>query len=484
MKKFFATIFTLGIMNSPVFAATVAECHSATSKETCPAGCYWSEYNGCQICGIGTYSSSPGSEKCTPCSKISEYNWVPGYTGMETDSCPWELKCPVGYIDTSGAADYLRCFDCPEDYACYETAGITLVGYGAEDRYTVNNSATELTKLQLLEDYGAEKQCVIGKKFKLILNKNTNLEFLGPTYDVSTKFENEYPPRPSSQPPYYPKEYKDCEMYVKFEKATDGTDNVVFISMNGTTTSQQSLCWLPSTKNLKFTGYYHEDYNSSDTNHPYIANMDDKNFTCKGIANLAKPTGSIDFNAAYTTEPTYIYYYKYEDDTNNETSHDRYFVSVAEINDGVTNGTFKFLVNYKLVDDKEENPHPHICNPGRIFDHYICTDDTRATCYDNDGNAEIKIGADLGIPITDGQLKRYLRPVCRDCPVGYYCPPNAKVPIPCPAGTSSAAGSSAVSGCYMNPQYNNTGTKFQDSVGSFYLPSDGPIFHYDQNGQN
>lgn len=470
MKKFFATIFTLGIMNSPVFAATDEDCRSATSKETCPAGCYWSGYE-CRICDVGYYSSSPGSEKCASCSKISDYTWVLGHTGMESDSCPWELECPVGYIGPDGASDHPRCFDCAEDYACYETYGITLVGYGADDRYTVtvNNSATEVTKEQLFKDYGAEKQCVKGKKFKLSLNKNISLEKLGPTYDVSEKFGNEYPPGPTQ--PYYPKEYKNCEMYVKFEKATDGTDNVVFISMDETTTSQQSLCWLPSTINLKFTGYYH-----SDTNHPYIVNMDDKNFTCKGIANLAKP--SIVFNAAYATEPLRIYYYRYENTENTETDNDQYFMNVDGINNGVTDGTFKFLVNYKLVDGKEENPHPHICNQGRIFDHYICTDKTGATCYDNEGNAEIKIGADLGIPITDGQIYRFLRPVCSDCRIGYYCPPNAKAPIPCPAGTSSEAGSSAISDCYMNPEYNDTGTKFQDSVGYFYLPSYGVIYHY------
>ena len=147
--------------------------------------------------------------------------------------------------------------------------------------------------------------------------------------------------------------------------------------------------------------------------------------------------------------------------------------------------TVKIIVK-DIVEVCTDSDAPEIgCDPGQYINGvYKCTDYDGNACYNTDGETEIEPGDDISIHVNKAQATRTITPSCEPCKIGYYCPGGSSEPIPCPAGTSSAAGSSAVSNCYMNPQYNDTGTKFQDSVGSFYLPSDGPIRHYDPNGQN
>jgi len=59
---------------------------------------------------------------------------------------------------------------------------------------------------------------------------------------------------------------------------------------------------------------------------------------------------------------------------------------------------------------------------------------------------------------------------CATCSAGYYCPSGGGFHHNCTGGTTSNAGATAINNCYIQGG-SSTGTKFCDSNGCFYLPS-------------
>ena len=104
---------------------------------------------------------------------------------------------------------------------------------------------------------------------------------------------------------------------------------------------------------------------------------------------------------------------------------------------------------------------------GKIFDYYECYNvKTGAECQ---GKSKYYPGESL---IFSDDLERVLIPYYHDCPKGYYCPKGGEEA--CPAGsTTNSTGQSQITSCVMKPT--DSGTKFVDQYGTFYLPSNSDI---------
>lgn len=93
--------------------------------------------------------------------------------------------------------------------------------------------------------------------------------------------------------------------------------------------------------------------------------------------------------------------------------------------------------------------------PAQTFSHWICN------------SKEVHPGDSIDTFVTDANpdsnqifcIAHFIK-----CPAGYYCQSNKK--NPCPAGTTSAEGSSEITECFVN-----RATVFKDNVGSFSLPN-------------
>jgi len=514
MHKFlftFLSVFVIGFM--PGIAA-VPEC--TYDDGTCNQGCYMDAFGECQLCPANTYQTKD-HHKETECIKCTypdgttkdEDRFEYGGSLPNFHGCAWTITCDNHkYFDINTR----ECKQCDSGSTGREES-FTYEGTGTENEF-VNHEAN-------LAAYSKENYCVKAiNKYPLLLTKNTPLDKLGPKWPSLSldRFENfeYYPPKTK-----YPIEYKDLEICVTIVK--DDTDNEIpYVCPDECSKCNDDINWVHSgqfsanyavfpDKTLAYylVGYYPDKNNAvcqHDGEYPCIVSADPENmenniynfnnFTTENMENIYDEVAKkYILYAHYNTRENYpngagTFTIKYCCKPNAEESscisHASETITLSSCiadescvtTDTDGKQTVKIIV--KNIGNLCEGVTQNIgCEPGEyISDFYKCTDYDGNACYNTDGETEIEPGDDISIHVNKAQATRTITPSCEPCKIGYYCPGGYSEPIPCPAGTSSAAGSSAVSNCYMNPQYNNTGTKFQDSVGSFYLPSDRAIFHY------
>lgn len=509
MHKFlftFLSVFVIGFMPG---IATGLEC--THDDGTCNRGCRWGALGECERCPANTYQTKDHHKEieCTPC------KYPDGTTKVDADgssnsqwACKWTITCDNHkYFDMNDR----ECKQCdPGDTGREESFTYHGDGIEAEGRFSIHEQA--------LAAYSKENYCVKDiNKYPLLLNKNTPLDKLGP---------NTVPEGLTLYPSdtQYPIEYKDLEIcvtivkddtgkeqpYVCPKKCSDCNDDITDVGywVHSSQFSGDYGGFPDKTLSYFLAGYSPDNTNAP--NSPYITGGDNMgnnytfvNFTTENMENIYDEVakkyvlygdyirrGNYPHNDPNDTG-LFIIHYRCTPTSNSGIDTGEIDLSVCVADESCvttdTDGkkTVKIIVK-NLSEVCTASGAPEIgCDPGQYINGvYKCTDDDGNACYNTDGETEIAPGDDISIPVNKAQSKRTITPSCEPCKIGYYCPGRFSNPIPCPAGTSSAAGSSAVSNCYMNPQYNDTGTKFTDSVGSFYLPSAGPIRHYDPNGQN
>lgn len=513
MHKFlftFLSVFVIGFMPG---IATGLEC--THDDGTCNRGCRWGALGECERCPANTYQTKDHHKEieCTPC------KYPDGTTKVDADgssnsqwACKWTITCDNHkYFDMNDR----ECKQCdPGDTGREESFTYHGDGIEAEGRFSIHEQA--------LAAYSKENYCVKDiNKYPLLLRKNTPLDKLGP--NTVPKGLTLYPSDTT-----YPIEYKDLEICVTIVK--DDTDNEQpYVCPNKCSDCPDDIDPVngPWVHSSQFSGNYggfpdktlsyflagYSPDNTNAPNSPYIAGGDNmannavyrfENFTTENMKNIYDEVAE-----KYVLDGDYIRRGNYPHNDPNDTGlFIIYYRCTPTSNSGIDSGWIDLSIcvadeTCVTTDDTDgkrtvkiivkdigevctASDAPEIgCDPGQYINGvYKCTDDDGNACYNTDGETEIEPGDDISIPVNNAQVSRTITPSCEPCKIGYYCPGGYSDPIPCPAGTSSAAGSSAVSNCYMNPQYNDTGTKFTDSVGSFYLPSAGPIRHYDPNGQN
>ena len=527
MHKFlftFLSVFVIGFMPG---IATGLEC--THDDGTCNRGCRWGALGECERCPANTYQTKDHHKEieCTPC------KYPDGTTKVDADgssnsqwACKWTITCDNHkYFDMNDR----ECKQCDSGSTGREES-FTYHGDGieAEGRFSIHEQA--------LAAYSKENYCVKNLKYPLLLKKNTPLDKLGP--NTVPEGLTLYPSDTT-----YPIEYKDLEICVTIVKDDTDKEQPYFCPfecsvcpddidpVNGPWSHpSQFPAYYATIPNGGFpdktmayyvSGYYPDPDKANAVcqdggESPCIIGgetMDNiynfYNFTTEKMKNIYDNTAK-----KYILHANYITYRQYTNGANgtftitycctpetepgSSESGCKSFTQeiinlsncIADRSCEITTDTYEKKTVKIIVKDIgklcESNKAQNIgCNPGEYINGiYKCEDSDKKACYNTDGETEIEPGDDISIHVNKAQVDRTISPSCEPCKIGYYCPGGSSKPIPCPAGTSSAAESSAVSNCYMNPAHDNTGTKFQDSVGSFYLPSDGKIFHYNPNGQN
>lgn len=122
------------------------------------------------------------------------------------------------------------------------------------------------------------------------------------------------------------------------------------------------------------------------------------------------------------------------------------------------------------VDDKKSTvecffeDHSGAGFAGTYFQSYTCeyknAEGARVPCPE----ASYQIGDD--VPLLGTEI--YVKGSFNTCPAGYYCE-DSNFLVECPIGTTSDAASSSIEDCYMPS--GQSGTKFCDKNGCFYLPT-------------
>lgn len=512
MHKFlftFLSVFVIGFMPG---IATGYEC--TNDDGTCNRGCRMGALGECERCPANTYQTEDNytGTECTKCeypdgTTKDEDRFEGGGISPTFSGCAWTITCDNHkYFDMNTR----ECKQCDQGYTGREES-FTYEGDGTENEF-VEHEAN-------LAAYSKKNYCVKDiNKYPLLLKKNTPLDKLGP---------NTVPEGLTLYPSgtQYPIEYKDLEICVTIVKDDTGNEQPYFCPnkcsdcpddidpVNGPWSypdqfSANYAGFPDKTMAYFLAGYYPDNTNAP--NSPYITGGDNMgnhydfiSFTTENMENIYDEAAE-----KYVLYGNYIRRGNYPHNDPNDTGlFIIHYRCTPTSNSGINTGeidlstcvadetcvttdtdgkrTVKIIVK-NLNEVCTASDAPEIgCDPGQYINGvYKCKDDDGNACYNTDGETEIEPGDDISIPVNKAQSKRTIIPSCEPCKIGYYCPGRFSDPIPCPAGTSSAAGSSAVSNCYMNPAHDNTGTKFQDSVGSFYLPSDGKIFHYNPNGQN
>lgn len=513
MHKFlftFLSVFVIGFMPG---IATGYEC---TNEEdgTCRPGCRRGNLGECQLCPANTYQPKDhytGTE-CIEC------KYPEGTTKVDAEgssnaqwACKWTITCNNHeYFDMNTR----ECKQCDSGSTGREES-FTYQGNGTENEF-VDHEAN-------LAAYSKENYCVKAiNKYPLLLEKNTPLDILGPKWPSEFEDFELYPSDTK-----YPIEYKDLEICVTIVKDDTGNE-IPYVcpyecSKCNDDINDLSGDWFHHTqfsgnyngdpekyegfpdKTLAYflVGYYPEENKA--VRLPYISGGDNmgnyysfESFTTENMENIYDEAagkyvlyGDYIKRGDYPHNDTGLFTIHYRCTPTSYAIDTEWNLSECVADESCvttdTDGkkTVKIIVK-DIVEVCTDSGATEIgCDPGQYINGvYKCTDYDGNACYNTDGETEIEPGDDISIHVNKAQATRTITPSCEPCKIGYYCPGGSSEPIPCPAGTSSAAGSSAISNCYMNPQPNDTGTKFLDSVGSFYLPSDGAIHHYDPNGQN
>ncbi|HIU65713.1 MAG TPA: hypothetical protein IAC63_03690 [Candidatus Enterousia avicola] len=436
---------------STLFAAQVANCDNKVNG-VCPNGCYEiGDGLGCTKCPEGYYGrgyvdNSAGNrvEKyCVPCSIPAptddenvnyEVDFILGekYTGFTTDECPWVITCPEGYFFAGGSSGCVACSSV-EPSNCYKGKTNILKGKGKEMPQDAFATMCE------------------GVVYKITLRKNTELETLNADY------------------PGHEITYSDKTVYAKCDTG--------FASTEDATKWEDYLA-----EQLRHPSYYPFKkllgYSTDDSCTDIVINKDgwveydnDNNSTNRTLNIFNKDT---ELYACWENGEIDVTYYQ------TTTSG-----PLGEVN--------KYTTRCKLDDSKSTPPNdsgsdkPNECAfldigylegkagemiaTGYVFKSHDCRKGELGNnqwgdlSFCLDGVKEFAAGK--YIPFVRNVTSISVAVVGDECPAGYYCSKTEQ--NSCPVGTTSAEAKSSIEDCYMPS--GQSGTKFCDKNGCFYLPT-------------
>ena len=416
---------------STLFAAQVANCDNKVNG-VCPNGCYEiGDGLGCTKCPEGYYGrgyvdNSAGNrvdKYCVPCSIPAppkgenvnyEVDFILGekYTGFTTDECPWVITCPEGYFFAGGSSGCVACSSV-EPSNCYKGKTNILKGKGTGMPQDAFATMCE------------------GAVYKITLRKNTELETLNADY------------------PEHKITYSDKTVYAKCDTGFASTEDATEWGPYGLEGDM-----LQPYENFKmFRGY--STSNESDDCMQHLV-FDTQGALKKGINYFNEP---MTLHACWTNLPIAITYYQGStsgnpwDEPNTYTTH-----CTLDDSKSTPPDECKFLdIDYL------EEVAGEMLSTGSVFKSYDCRIDSvqGKPCLDevvqfSSGDYIPFIGKSISVPV-----------IGATCPAGYYCSKTEQ--NSCPVGTTSAAAKSSIEDCYMPS--GQSGTKFCDKNGCFYLPT-------------
>ena len=444
-------VFAFNVCTMHVAEARTETCESYPDK-SCGPGCYYSEQSSkCERCPAGTYKSEVGSGGCQKCSMdvISSilssgsgtFNYMTGdaYTGYTSDTCPLVIRCAPGYYFTYDKDKKTgRCSRCAgstepdtdDGGKCY-SEDVCGEYVNIEKCDVIINRVGDGVIVDVENNFGS---ACVPNIYKLKLNKNTELETLNADY------------------PGYEITYSDKTVYAKcdtgFASTEDATNWVNYLAEQ-----LRHPSYYPFKKLL---GY------STDKNCTNIIISKD------GDVELDIFNKDTELYACWENGQIEVTYYQ------TTTSGDPW----AEIHKYTTHCTLddskstppdecKFLdIGYL-----EEMAGGEMIATGYVFKSHDCrigelgNNQWVDLLFCLDGVKEFAAGK--YIPFVKNVTSISVAVVGAMCPAGYYCSKTEQ--NSCPVGTTSETRSTSVSACYMPS--GQSGTKFCDKNGCFYLPT-------------
>ena len=409
---------------------------------SCTAGCYKKPYEAedgtqtanCQACGIGTYIESPDhvSPACDDCKKPDNVaNTVVNFVEDSADVLNPDVKdCTADGSNNSSCILTGRTLEygCPWMVTC-------------EDGYFWNGSQCSNCTKGYEGNGKTWTMVATGNKLSDIAKNNRLERCIGIEYTISLQTNTSYAanitPVASGMPTS--DEYKDKSIVFKFGSG--------FKNGSSHTTTSPSSYLQPSTSYYTFLGYFKTADDSEDTT-PVI-----------------KPDGTGQGAESADLRDNNTLYARYEIHNTSVWYMDK--KPQAWGNAPATKAEVVFTVKNPEADRKVKALPSNWYLDGKIFDYYECYNvKTGAECQ---GKSKYYPGESL---IFSDDLERVLIPYYHDCPKGYYCPKGGEEA--CPAGsTTNSTGQSQITSCVMKPT--DSGTKFVDQYGTFYLPSNSDI---------
>lgn len=462
-------VFAFNVCTMRVAEARTETCESYPDK-SCGPGCYYSEQSSkCERCPAGTYKSGVGSGGCQKCSLdvISSiwssgpgtFNYMTGdaYTGYTSDTCPLVIRCAPGY--------YWKYDKNKETGRCSRCAGSTEPDTddgGKCYREDVCGEYVNIEKCDVIINRVRDGVIVdvennfntacVPNTYKLTLYKNTKLETLNADY-------------PGHEITYSDKTvYAKCNTgFASTEDATKWEDYLAEQLRHPSYYPFKKLLGYSTDKGctniiINKDGYVELDNNSNETHRTLnIFNKDTELYACW-------ENGQIDVTYYQTTTS------------------------------GNSSGEAHTYTTHCTLDDSQSNPpndsgsdKPNECafldigylegkagemiSTGSVFKSHDCrigklgNNQWGDLSFCLDGVKEFAAGK--YIPFVKNVTSISVAVVGATCPAGYYCSKTEQ--NSCPIGTTSATGATSVSACYM--QGGQSGTKFCDKNGCFYLPT-------------
>lgn len=449
-------VFAFNVCTMHVAEARTETCESYPDK-SCGPGCYYSDAsNGCERCPEGTYKSEVGSGPCSACTKnikiingitvegscISNYMTGDAYTGYTSNTCPLAVRCSPGYYwKYDKSAKKAKCLPCslgpnpasnaesqPAVEGCYKT---DVCG----DNKTVNIKKCDVIVNRLAEGVSVDvtsnfDSACVPNIYKLKLNKNTNIRSLNSSY------------------PGYEIEYENKDIYVKCNTGFAGTEDAT----DSDWTKQLPREFMQPTYGFKYLlGYSYYKDSCTDiviSKDGWVEYDNDYNSTNRTLNIFNKDT---ELYACWINREISVTYYKDGESSNGETIK-------CTLSDGSADLPEECLFPYFYELDKEGT----LLETGSVFDYYDCR---MGLNHDYCLGEPKEFGQYVSIPFVSTSLQVLVKG--KECPAGYYC--SSVQQNSCPVGTTSGTKSTSVSACYMPS--GQSGTKFCDKNGCFYLPT-------------
>ena len=442
MRKLFVVFFFMLVSSFNTSVASdvqVNEC--STDAGVCSPGCYMGDL-GCVLCKPGTYKDGWGTE-CKRCNlpREGDYNEQERdflqdpekYSGYIQDACPWFLTCPENTYFGDAGNGHNKCIPCDPYYSSDKAYSPCYVGKNGVT-CSVTSQGAEQPKAVEMMDYC---EAVV---YEITLSKNTELETLNADY------------------PGHEITYSDKTVYAKC--------NTGFASTEDATKWGPGLedDMLQPCKNFKkFLGYSEKDDPSECQETIVFGSQGDLQMDVTNYFNEPRT-----LYACWKNEPIEVTYY--QTTTSGDTSAGpNTYTTDCTLDDSKSTppDECKFLdIGYL-----EEMAGGEMIATGYVFKSHDCRIGELgnnqwgdlSSCPNRTG------GFAVGgyIPFVNGVTSISVAVVGAKCPAGYYCSKTEQ--NSCPVGTTSAAAKSSIEDCYMPS--GQSGTKFCDKNGCFYLPT-------------
>lgn len=378
----------ISIIFISVFCSNTLLADEQCTADTCKPGNYCSPTSGCTSCADGTYRSATDPiDQCIQC-KIRPDGAKFNGPGTAADKCPWQITCDAGY---GFDLDQKTCTACPDDQ--FQPYEFQITGTGNGDDAKANGGCMACGANSSPNDEHTACICKDGYHVSNSDN-NTNITYTDYTlsctankYVITYVFDTNKPEYDQTQDVYY-----DIEFTTLTEKDYGG-------KITGKTISN----WILESDNNKSLAAGKSFQYTYTTNITLTAVWTGKTFT------VTYDTDDATDSDCTPADQTCTY-----GDTNCRAS---YLLNTCTYNGYVFKG-------WKCRSGCENSNET--INPGE-------------TINPDDDIFELSDGNDINITLTAQW---------GECSAGYYCP-DIKTENKCPAGSTSAAKSTAITNCYM-----------------------------------